>query len=78
MIVRDNGGEFTSTTILAWADRTRVNWHKTALGEPSAVQCGCFLAKGTERHARTMRARKPIRTMTHAMTPRATKVASGT
>jgi putative transposase len=34
MIVSDNGSEFTSNAILAWADRTRVEWHYIAPGKP--------------------------------------------
>jgi putative transposase len=34
MIVSDNGSEFTSNAILAWADRTRIEWHYIAPGKP--------------------------------------------
>lgn len=34
MIVSDNGSEFTSNAILAWADKTRVEWHYIAPGKP--------------------------------------------
>ena len=34
MIVSDNGSEFTSNAILAWADRARVEWHYIAPGKP--------------------------------------------
>jgi putative transposase len=34
MIVSDNGSEFTSHAILAWADRTRAEWHYIAPGKP--------------------------------------------
>lgn len=34
MIVSDNGSEFTSNTILAWADQARVEWHYIAPGKP--------------------------------------------
>jgi putative transposase len=34
MIVSDNGSEFTSNAILAWADQTRVDWHHIAPGKP--------------------------------------------
>jgi len=34
MIVSDNGSEFTSNAILAWADQTRVEWHYIAPGKP--------------------------------------------
>lgn len=34
MIVSDNGSEFTSNAILAWADRVRVEWHYIAPGKP--------------------------------------------
>lgn len=34
MIVSDNGSEFTSNAILAWADRTCVEWHYIAPGKP--------------------------------------------
>jgi len=34
MIVSDNGSEFTSNTILAWADRSKVRWHDIAPGRP--------------------------------------------
>ena len=34
MIVSDNGSEFTSNAILAWADLTRVEWHYIAPGKP--------------------------------------------
>lgn len=35
MIVSDNGTEFTSTAILAWADDHHVAWHYIAPGEPT-------------------------------------------
>lgn len=34
MIVSDNGSEFTSNAILAWADQTLVKWHYIAPGKP--------------------------------------------
>ncbi len=34
MIVSDNGSEFTSNAILAWADQNRVEWHYIAPGKP--------------------------------------------
>lgn len=34
MIVSDNGSEFTSNAILAWADQARVDWHYIAPGKP--------------------------------------------
>ncbi len=34
MIVTDNGCEFTSNAILAWADQARVEWHYIAPGKP--------------------------------------------
>jgi len=34
MIVSDNGSEFTSNAILAWADQNRVEWHYIAPGRP--------------------------------------------
>ena len=34
MIVSDNGSEFTSNAILAWADAARVEWHYIAPGKP--------------------------------------------
>ena len=34
MIVSDNGSEFTSNAILAWADQTCVEWHYIAPGKP--------------------------------------------
>ena len=34
MIVSDNGSEFTSNAILAWADKTNVDWHYIAPGKP--------------------------------------------
>jgi putative transposase len=34
MIVSDNGSEFTSHAILAWADQARVEWHYIAPGRP--------------------------------------------
>ena len=34
MIVSDNGSEFTSNAILAWADEARVEWHYIAPGKP--------------------------------------------
>jgi putative transposase len=33
-VVSDNGTEFTSNAILAWADETRVGWHYIAPGKP--------------------------------------------
>ena len=33
-IVSDNGSEFTSNAILAWADQNRVEWHYIAPGKP--------------------------------------------
>lgn len=35
MIVSDNGTEFTSTAILAWAHKTRIEWHYIAPGKPT-------------------------------------------
>lgn len=34
MIVSDNGSEFTSNAILAWADQARVEWPDMAPGKP--------------------------------------------
>jgi transposase InsO family protein len=34
MVVSDNGSEFTSNAILAWADQNRVEWHYIAPGKP--------------------------------------------
>jgi putative transposase len=34
MIVSDNGSEFTSNAILAWADQARVEWHYIAPDKP--------------------------------------------
>ena len=34
MIVSDNGSEFTSNAIIAWADRAKVEWHYIAPGKP--------------------------------------------
>lgn len=34
MIVSDNGSEFTSSAILAWADAAQVEWHYIAPGKP--------------------------------------------
>jgi len=34
MIVSDNGSEFTSNAILAWADQAKVEWHYIAPGKP--------------------------------------------
>jgi putative transposase len=34
MIVSNNGSEFTSNAILAWADQNRVEWHYIAPGKP--------------------------------------------
>ena len=34
MIVSDNGTEFTSTAIFAWAQEQRINWHYIAPGKP--------------------------------------------
>ena len=36
MIVSDNGSEFTSNAILAFADAARVQWHYIAPGKPHA------------------------------------------
>jgi putative transposase len=36
MIVSDNGTEFTSTAILAWAEDHRVAWHYIAPGDHRA------------------------------------------
>jgi putative transposase len=33
MVASDNGSELTSNAILAWADRTRVDWHYIAPGK---------------------------------------------
>ncbi len=35
MIVSDNGTEFTSTAILAWAQDHGVDWHYIAPGKPT-------------------------------------------
>jgi putative transposase len=35
MIVSDNGTEFTSTAILAWAEECRIAWHYIAPGKPT-------------------------------------------
>jgi len=35
MIVSDNGTEFTSTAVLAWAEERRVAWHYIAPGKPT-------------------------------------------
>lgn len=35
MIVSDNGSELTSNAILAWADKTKVEWHYIAPGKPT-------------------------------------------
>ena len=35
MIVSDNGSEFTSNAILAWADKARIEWHYIAPGKPT-------------------------------------------
>ena len=35
MIVSDNGTEFTSNAILAWADKTHIEWHYIAPGKPT-------------------------------------------
>jgi len=43
MIVSDNGTEYTSNAILAWADETGVGWHYIAPGKPGTVRnfvCG--------------------------------------
>ena len=34
MIVSDNGSELTGNAILAWADKTKVEWHYIAPGKP--------------------------------------------
>ena len=34
MIVSDNGSEFTSNAILAWADQNCVEWHYIVPGKP--------------------------------------------
>ena len=34
MIVSDNGSEFTSNAMLAWADQAHVEWHYIAPGKP--------------------------------------------
>ncbi len=34
MIVSDNGSEFTSSAILQWTNRTKVEWHYIAPGKP--------------------------------------------
>lgn len=34
MIISDNGSEFTSNAILAWADQAHVEWHYIAPGKP--------------------------------------------
>ena len=34
MIVSDNGSDFTSNAILAFADKTRIEWHYIAPGKP--------------------------------------------
>jgi putative transposase len=34
MMVSDNGSEFTSNAILAWADQAHVEWHYIAPGKP--------------------------------------------
>ncbi len=34
MIVSDNGSEFTSNAILAWANQAHVEWHYIAPGKP--------------------------------------------
>ena len=34
MIVSDNGSEFTSNAILAFADKARIDWHYIAPGKP--------------------------------------------
>ena len=34
MIVSDNGSEFTSNAVLAFADKTRLDWHYIAPGKP--------------------------------------------
>jgi putative transposase len=34
-VVSDNGTEFTSTAILTWCQRTRVDWHYIAPGKPT-------------------------------------------
>jgi putative transposase len=35
MIVSDNGTEFTSNTILTWANKTKVSWHYIAPRKPN-------------------------------------------
>ena len=35
MIVSDNGTEFTSNAVLAWASEHRIEWRYIALGEAS-------------------------------------------
>ncbi len=35
MIVSDNGTEFTSTAVLAWAQETKLTWHYIAPGKPT-------------------------------------------
>ncbi len=35
MIVSDNGSEFTSNAILAWADQAHIEWHYIAPGKPT-------------------------------------------
>jgi putative transposase len=34
MVVSDNGSEFTSNAILAWAEQARIEWHYIAPGKP--------------------------------------------
>ena len=35
MIISDNGTEFTSNAILAFADKRKVDWHYSAPGKPT-------------------------------------------
>jgi putative transposase len=35
MIASDNGTEFASNAVLAWADKTRIEWHYIAPGKPT-------------------------------------------
>ena len=35
MIISDNGTEFTSNAILAFADKRKVDWHYIAPGKPT-------------------------------------------
>jgi len=43
MIVSDNGAEFTSTAILAWAHDYRVNWQDIARGKPTQRVVGAAI-----------------------------------